>query len=242
MFHDCLDRCPSLYYLTPPFLPLRFYYSFPFLSFLSTIPILPFSSSFSSSIYDFSLLFSFISSSPLPAFRPFLSSLLCLFPSSLPLSLSFSPSFFICRSEIHVIREKSAIEASFLALQPSFATVATLVSVATIVMRGHVLTVQDAFTIYTLMSVMRKATLDDFADAVRFWADSSVTLDRVENLLLDFSEDEHGGMLLSSKKGLCARVGNKFVDLKTSSIPIYVRSLPALPPSFRPSLPFSFYP
>ena len=109
-------------------------------------------------------------------------------------------------------------------------------------MRGHVLTVQDAFTIYTLMSVMRKATLDDFADAVRFWADSSVTLDRVENLLLDFSEDEHGGMLLSSKKGLCARVGNKFVDLKTSSIPIYVRSLPALPPSFRPSLPFSFYP
>ena len=152
--------------------------------------------------------------------------LFCLFPSFVPLSLSLSPSFFICRSEIHVIREKSAIEASFLALQSSFATVATLISIATIVMRGHVLTVQDAFTIYTLMAVMRKASLEDFAYAVRYWADSSVTLDRVENLLLDFSEDKHSGMLLTSKKGLCARVGNKFVDFKTSSIPIYVRSLP----------------
>ena len=71
------------------------------------------------------------------------------------------------------------------------------------VMRGHALTVQDAFTIYTLMSVMRLWALRDFAYAVRYWADSSVTLDRVENLLLDFSEDEHSGML-ASKKGLCS--------------------------------------
>ena len=92
------------------------------------------------------------------------------------------------------------------------------------------------------MSVMRKASLEDVGYAVRFWADSSVTLERVENLLFDFSEDKHSGMLLTSKKGLCARVGNKFVDFKTSSIPIYVRSLPTHPLSFRPSLPFSFYP
>ena len=104
---------------------------------------------------------------------------------------------------MHVIREKTAIEASAVALQSSFATIATLVSITTMIMRGHVLTVQDAFTIYTLMSVTRLAAMRDLAYAVRYWTDSSVTLERVENLLLDFLEDDQSGML-ASKKGLCA--------------------------------------
>ena len=171
-----------------------------------------------------SLFLLFIWSSSLPSFCPFsfvlfpLLSFVSFHPlTPLPPPLSFSSPFFVCRSEIHVIREKIAIEASALALQSSFATIATLISIATMVMRGHVLTAQDAFTIYTLMSVTRHSALRDLAYAVRYWADSSVTLERVQNLLLDFLEDNQSGML-ASKKGLCTWSGNEFIQLVMLSI------------------------
>ena len=101
------------------------------------------------------------------------------------------PPHSIDRKEIGVIRMKSAIEAIFIALQSSFATAATLVSMATMVAGGLPLTVQDVFTVYSLMSAARKPVLEDFARAVRYFAESLVTLKRVETLL-NLSEDAEG--------------------------------------------------
>ena len=91
---------------------------------------------------------------------------------------------FFHRREINAIFKRNAVFAIFMALQTPFATMVTLVSVTCMLARGHTLTPQGVFTVYALASAIRKSALEYFAYGVKYLADSLVTVNRFENILL----------------------------------------------------------
>ena len=75
---------------------------------------------------------------------------------------------------------------------------ATAVSVAVMIARGHALTPQGLFTIYALASAVRKPALDDFSIGVKRYAETVVTLARFQRIL-DVPE-KHGSLTPPTSK------------------------------------------
>ena len=101
-----------------------------------------------------------------------------------------SPSFilfffvFVFRSEMNIIRKKSAILSGFLALADSSARMATLLSVVTLVLTGQTITPVNVFMLLRFMDIAGTATCLYFSTALLQTCDAYASLTRIENFLL----------------------------------------------------------
>ena len=95
--------------------------------------------------------------------------------------------FFFCfvfRSEINIIRKKSAILSGVLALQDSSLSVATLLSVVTLVLTGQPITPVNVFMLLGFINIARTATCRYFPSALLQANDAYASLGRIEDFLL----------------------------------------------------------
>ena len=96
---------------------------------------------------------------------------------------------------------------------------ATAVSVAVMIARGHALTPQGLFTIYAIASAVRKAALDDFSICVKKFAETVVTLARFQRILE--VAKKHGSLTQEADhleaEGSLAREGKEFSDFNKKS-------------------------
>ena len=91
---------------------------------------------------------------------------------------------FVFRSEINIIRKKSAILSGFLALAVSSARVATLLSVVTLVLTGQTITPVNVFMLLRFMDIAGTVTCLYFSTALLQTYDAYASLKRIENFLL----------------------------------------------------------
>ena len=91
---------------------------------------------------------------------------------------------FVFRSEINTIRKKSAILSGVLALWDSSASVATLLSVVTLVLTGQPITPVNVFMLLSFMNLARESTCLDVSSAVLHANDARASLGRIEDFLL----------------------------------------------------------
>ena len=91
---------------------------------------------------------------------------------------------FLFRSEINIIRKKSAILSSFLALRDSSVSMATLLSVITLVLTGQPITPVNAFMLVGFMDIAGLATCRYFSTALLQTYEAYASLRRIEDFLL----------------------------------------------------------
>ena len=91
---------------------------------------------------------------------------------------------FVFRNEVNIIRKKSAILSGFLALRDSSVTVATLLSVVTLVLTGQPITPVNVFMLIGFMNIARKATCRHLSSALLQTYDAYASLARIEDFLL----------------------------------------------------------
>ena len=95
--------------------------------------------------------------------------------------------FLFCsvfRSEINIIRKKSTILSGILALQDSSLSVATILSVVTLVLTGQLITPVNIFMLLGFMDIARIATCRYFPSALLQTNDAYASLGRIEDFLL----------------------------------------------------------
>jgi len=95
--------------------------------------------------------------------------------------------FFFCfvfRSEINIIRKKSAILSGVLALLDSSVSVANLLSVITLLLTGQHITPVNIFMLLAFMDIARIATCRYFPSALLQTNDAYASLGRIEDFLL----------------------------------------------------------
>ena len=98
---------------------------------------------------------------------------------------SLSLFYFFCfRSEIDIIRKKSAILSGFLALADSSAPMATLLSVATLVLTGQTITPVNVFMLLSFMDIAGKRIGVFLSTALLQAYDAYASLGRIEDFLL----------------------------------------------------------
>ena len=91
---------------------------------------------------------------------------------------------FVFRSEINTIRKKSAILSGVLALWDSSVSVATLLSVVTLVLTGQPITPVNVFMLLGLMNLARHNTCLYISSALLQVNDAQASLGRIEDFLL----------------------------------------------------------
>ena len=91
---------------------------------------------------------------------------------------------FIFRSEINAIRKKSAILSGVLALWDTSVSVATLLSVVTLVLTGHPITPVNVFMLLGFMNLVRHITCRYIPSAFFQANDAHASLGRIEDFLL----------------------------------------------------------
>ena len=91
---------------------------------------------------------------------------------------------FVFRSEINTIRKKSAILSGVLASWDSSASVATLLSVVTLVLTGQPITPVNFFMLLSFMNLARESTCLDISSALLQANDAHASLGRIEDFLL----------------------------------------------------------
>ena len=85
---------------------------------------------------------------------------------------------------MNIIRNKSAILSGVLALQDSLVSVATLLSVVTLVLTGQPITPVNVFVLIGFMDIVRIATCRYFSSALLQTYDAYASLGRIEDFLL----------------------------------------------------------
>ena len=91
---------------------------------------------------------------------------------------------FVFRSEINTIRKKGAILSGVLALRDSSASVATLLSVVTLVLTGHPITPAYVFMLLGFMNLAGDNTCIYISSALLQTNDAHASLGRIEDFLL----------------------------------------------------------
>ena len=91
---------------------------------------------------------------------------------------------FVFRSEINIIRKKSAILSGVLALLDSSVSVANLLSVITLLLTGQHITPVNLFMLLAFMDIARNATCRQFPSALLQTNDAYASLGRIEDFLL----------------------------------------------------------
>ena len=91
---------------------------------------------------------------------------------------------FVFRSEINIIRKKSAILSGVLALWDSSASVATLLAVVTLVLTGQPITPVNLFMLLGFMNLARNNTCLDMSFGLLQANDAHASLGRIEDFLL----------------------------------------------------------
>ena len=91
---------------------------------------------------------------------------------------------FVFRSEINTIRKKGAIQSGVLALWDSSVSVATLLSVVTLVLTGQPITPVNVFMLLGFMNLARNNTCNNITYAFFLANDAHASLGRIEDFLL----------------------------------------------------------
>ena len=91
---------------------------------------------------------------------------------------------FVFRSEINIIRKKSAILSAVLSLRDSAVSMATLLSVVTLVLTGQPITPVNVFMLIGFMDIARIATCRYLSAALLQTYDAYASLARIEDFLL----------------------------------------------------------
>ena len=91
---------------------------------------------------------------------------------------------FVFRGKINIIRTKSAIPSGFLALQDSSVSVATLLSVVTLVLTGQLITPVNVFMLLGFMDIVGRATCLYISSGLLQTYEAYVSLKRIEDFLL----------------------------------------------------------
>ena len=91
---------------------------------------------------------------------------------------------FVFRSEINIIRKKSAIPSGFLALWESSVPIATLLSVVTLVLTGQPITPVNVFMLIGFMEIAGRATCLYISSGLLQTYEACASLKRIEDFLL----------------------------------------------------------
>ena len=111
--------------------------------------------------------------------------------------------YFVCRNEIHIIREKSAILSGVAGLEYTSASIATLVSLIALVLSGHLLTPVNVFMLLSFINMAGDSTCFTLANSLLTTYEAYVSLGRIEKFL--FLENVHDkSPEYTSKKKSCS--------------------------------------
>jgi len=91
---------------------------------------------------------------------------------------------FVFRSEINIIRKKSAILSSFFALRDCSVSMATLLSVVTLVLTGQPITPVNVFMLLGFMQIAAASVCPNFSTALLQTYEAYASLRRIEDFLL----------------------------------------------------------
>lgn len=125
--------------------------------------------------------------------------------SSSDIKLSLKNRCFLSRDEIGIIRKKSAVLSGVAGLEYSAGSMATLVSVVTLVLTGQPLTLVSVFMLLSFINLARLCTCLHLGYALLIMYEAYASLGRIEHFLLlenlhEQSKEDTSSMESSSVK------------------------------------------